>query len=195
MWILASASPRRQELLSSLMKSFEVIASHCDEIIDPSWPVQTVAENIACQKALHISNLHPRAFVLGADTIVRLDNTILGKPKDYNHAQDMLELLSDKNHIVETGVCISQGNQIIHQFTEQTEVFFKSLSLIEIQNYIDTKEPFGKAGSYAIQGQGAFLVRKINGCFNNVVGLPIFTLKEILRTEDYERNKQSQSLG
>ena len=196
-WILASASPRRQELLRVIMKDFEVIPTHVDEDIHENWPIEVIAENLAQIKgeALASQDSHSHDFIISADTVVRTQAEVLGKPSSPEDAISMLTLLSNQVHIVETGVCIFEGSQLIHKFTEQTQVEFKDLNEHEIQDYINSNEPFGKAGAYAIQGLGALFVKKINGCYNNVVGLPIFKLNEIIHRQNYERNKQSNALG
>lgn len=194
-WILASASPRRKELLQTLIHSFEIIPSHIEEVVQNHWPVNQVAQELAQLKALDISSKYPEASVIGSDTVVRLDSQIFGKPQDAQDASSMLNTLSGQVHTVETGVCVCQNGKTLHLFTESTNVSFHKISQTQIDNYILTQEPFGKAGAYAIQGQGSLFIEKINGCYNNVVGLPIFRLNQILELEDYERNRQSKAIG
>lgn len=194
-WILASASPRRKELLQTIINSFETIPSHVEEVVQDHWPVYQVAQELAKLKALDVSLKYPEARVIGSDTVVRLDSQIFGKPQDAQDASSMLNTLSGKVHTVETGVCICQNGKVLSSFTEATTVYFHKVSQTQIDNYILTQEPFGKAGAYAIQGQGSLFIEKIDGCYNNVVGLPIFRLNQTLELEDYERNRQSKAIG
>lgn len=177
------------------MTDFEVIPSHVEEIIDSNWETSEVAQELAHQKAQDVFKQHPDSQVIGSDTVVRLGATIFGKPQDEEEARTMLKQLSGHIHLVETGVCILRPQGKPQLFTEQTRVFMKNLSPEEIEDYIQTKEPFGKAGSYAIQGHGALFIQKIEGCYNNVVGLPIFRLNQYLEQDSYERNRKSNALG
>ena len=173
--ILASASPRRKELLGNVLEYFEVIPSKCEEIVPKNCDPFSVAEILAKQKATDIYNRYSDCLVIGADTCVIVDNKILGKPKDKDDARNMITLLSGKTHFVVTGCCIIKGNKT-ETFSEITEVVFHNLTSNEIEEYINTSEPYDKAGAYGIQGKGALLVKKINGDYFNVVGLPISTL-------------------
>jgi septum formation protein len=179
--ILASQSPRRKYLLEQAGLVFSVIPSNFDEnsvaMTDPETHVITLAES----KAADIARLHPESWVIGADTIVIIDNKILGKPDSRDDARKMLRHLSGRTHQVFTGYaiqCIIEN----HFFSEaiKTDVCFKILTDQEIEWYIHTKEPFDKAGAYAIQGLGTFLVRQINGSYTNVVGLPVCEVIEHL---------------
>lgn len=172
--ILASESPRRRDLLAGAGLSFTVVPSSFDEssvlLSSPPKYVQILAE---C-KAADVSNQYPDNWIIGADTIVLSDNDILGKPSSEKDAFRMLKLLSGNIHYVLTGYCIcckKRGYTFSETIT--TEVFFKDLTEKEICWYIDTKEPFGKAGAYAIQGLGSRFVKRINGSYTNVVGLPV----------------------
>lgn len=177
--ILASASPRRKELLKLIFNDFKIMPSDAEE---------TLPENIRCdQAAEYLAELKARSLkcpenslIIGCDTIVVADNKILGKPTDRNDCYDMLKLLSGRNHYVYTGVCIL-FNKDIHTFTEKTEVEFHKLSDKEINEYMDTGEPFDKAGGYGIQGKGSLLVKSIYGDYFNVVGLPVSTLNRKLK--------------
>ena len=179
--ILASKSPRRRYLLSQAGLSFDVIPSGFDERSVPfSDPAQYVC-TLSQAKAQDIAAKHPQSWVIGADTIVFMDGQVLGKPKGREAARQMLKQLSGQTHQVYTGYticCQSQGQC----FTEAicTDVTFKVLSDDEIEWYIHTDEPFDKAGAYAIQGLGTFLVRRINGSYTNVVGLPVCEVIEHL---------------
>lgn len=194
-WILASASPRRQELLKILIQDFQVIPSEIDEIISADWSIDEIALELAKLKALEVSSKQQNSLVIASDTVVRVEDQILAKPENEQHAREMLELLSGRYHVVQTAVCIAQNSEIIESCAPKTEVHFKELSSSEISTYIDSGEPFGKAGSYAIQGLGSIFIKKINGCFYNVVGLPIFNLNQILEKLNYERNRKSNALG
>jgi septum formation protein len=182
--ILASKSPRRSELLEQAGLTFSVIPSDFDEsmvaLSNPDSYVITLAES----KALDISEKHPAAWVIGADTIVLIDSIILGKPDSSEEAHDMLEHLSGKTHQVLTGYCIccKKKNRAFSE-TVKTDVRFKKLTDAEIKWYIQTGEPFDKAGAYAIQGIGTFLVKSINGSYTNVVGLPVCEVMEHLIRE------------
>lgn len=182
--ILASKSPRRNDLLEQAGLTFSIIPSDFDEssvtISDPELYVKTLAKS----KAIDISKKHPDSWVLGADTIVLIDGSILGKPGSKDEARSMLKQLSGKTHQVITGYCLccQTKNNIISE-TVKTDVRFKTLRDAEIEWYIQTGEPFDKAGAYAIQGIGAFLVESINGSYSNVVGLPVCEVMEFLIKE------------
>ena len=174
--ILASASPRRQELLKLVVPTFVTSPADIDETIPVEIPINSSAEYLAVEKAKKIALLHPYSLVIGCDTVVIVNDEILGKPKDTADAERMLLLLSGRTHTVITGVCLCL-NGIVHSFSEVTEVEFYPLSDAEISAYIATNEPFDKAGAYGIQGNGSILVHGIHGDFLNVVGLPIARLK------------------
>lgn len=178
--ILASASPRRQELLKIICNDFKTIPANIDENIPNDIPPETVAEYLAIKKAEHISNIYPNDIIIGCDTTVIIENKILGKPVDEDDCRNMLKTLSGKFHKVITGVSVCFGKEDTFSFSKTTFVKFYELSDLEITNYILTKEPFDKAGGYGIQGFGALLVKKINGDYFNVVGLPIAKLKRVL---------------
>lgn len=169
--ILASGSPRRRELLTQGNIPYEVIVSDAKEIITKNTPWEIV-EELSCIKAMAVAKDHPDKLVLGADTIVALDGEVLGKPKDEQDAYRMLSRLQGNIHQVYTGVTFIQGDRI-HSFHEKTDVEVYPMTEDEIWEYIYSKDPMDKAGSYGIQGQFAIHIRKINGDYNNVVGLPI----------------------
>jgi len=179
--ILASKSPRRKHLLEQAGLKFSIIPSDFDEssmaMSDPASYVRKLAEF----KALDISQKHPDSWVIGADTIVLIDNQILGKPGSNDEAREMLKRLSGKSHQVLTGYCIccGQKKQLFSE-TVKTVVYFKKLRLEEIDWYIETGEPLDKAGAYAIQGLGSSLVRSIEGSYTNVVGLPVCEVIDFL---------------
>jgi septum formation protein len=183
--ILASKSPRRSELLEQAGLTFSVIPSDFDESTVAVSTPESYVISLAESKALDISQKHPAAWIIGADTIVLIDRKILGKPASINEARDMLQRLSDRTHQVLTGYCIccKKKNRIFSE-TVKTDVRFKRLNDAEIKWYIQTGEPFDKAGAYAIQGMGTFLVKSINGSYTNVVGLPVCEVIEYLIKEE-----------
>lgn len=179
--ILASSSPRRKELLENLQISFRVSSSDVDESYDPHLKPQEVVMELASRKAGHVAKQNPEAYVIGSDTVVVIDEEILGKPKDRDEAFQMLSRLSGNTHSVYTGVAIAKGNEI-HQFFEKTDVVFWELTDDEIDSYLNTGEPFDKAGAYGIQGFGSILVKGIVGDYFSVVGLPISrTVRELAK--------------
>ena len=177
--ILASASPRRRELLSQAGFSFEVIESNAEEEINIREPRNLVVE-LAKRKALAVAEtVEGDALVIGADTVVVLDDQILGKPKNEAEASWMLRHLQDRTHQVYTGVATvrkEKGKQKINGFAERTDVTMFPMSMEEILAYIETGEPMDKAGAYGIQGRAAIFIKEIKGDYNNVVGLPIARL-------------------
>lgn len=180
--VLASASPRRKELLERLNIQPIIAQKSISEKINSGELPEVVVMSLAFKKALAISYSYPDDIVIGADTIVVNDGVILGKPNDEGEAYKMLKNLSSKSHKVITGISIlsqSKGIKIIDY--ESTIVKFRELSDRQIKNYIFTKEPLDKAGSYGIQGLGAVFVEKIDGCYFNVVGLPLSKLDNLLR--------------
>ncbi|MEE8540125.1 MAG: Maf family protein [Desulfobacterales bacterium] len=182
--ILASKSPRRRYLLNQAGLSFAVIPSHFDEssvsLSSPSTYVKALAEG----KAEDISHRHPQSWVIGADTVVLIDGLILGKPGSRSQARTMLKRLSGKIHKVLTGYAIyCDAKQKKYSDVVTTEVAFKKLTAKEIEWYVHTAEPFDKAGAYAVQGLGSFLVKRINGSYTNVVGLPVCEVLELLIKE------------
>ncbi|UTI41900.1 nucleoside triphosphate pyrophosphatase [Niallia sp. RD1] len=177
--ILASSSPRRKELLEELQIPFVISSSNVDESFDPSLSPEEIVIDLAERKveAIYLNNQH--SFILGADTVVCLDGVILGKPTSREDASRMLSELSGKTHSVYTGVAI-MANGICSTFYEKTDVLFWELTDEEIHDYLDTGEPFDKAGAYGIQGVGRTLVKEIKGDYFTVVGLPISrTVREL----------------
>lgn len=176
--ILASSSPRRKELLELIQLDFKIITKNTEEVLDDSLALPSRIEKVAYDKAFPVAkDLFGNGdfVVIGADTIVEVDGKVLGKPKDKEDAEQMLNLLSGRKHSVITGVALipTKNIQDAVMFHEITEVKFKKLTKEEIANYIATGESFDKAGSYAIQGIGTLMVEGIYGCYTNVVGLPI----------------------
>lgn len=180
-YILASASPRRRELLARTGLTFSVIPSGVEETASGSDPSEIVTE-LSRQKALDVWKRHADSedVVIGADTIVVYRGEILGKPADEAEAMDMLSLLADRTHQVYTGVTILQGSRI-HSFCECTEVTFYPVDRRDLQRYIETGDPLDKAGAYGIQGDFSIHVKGIRGDYSNVVGLPLGRLYQELK--------------
>ena len=180
--ILASGSPRRKEILENTNLKFSVITSDIDErIFENEEPIQLVLR-LAFEKCMSVAQNNPSDLVIGADTIVVLDNEILGKPKNEEEAFDMLSKLSNREHQVITGMSIvnlEKEKKIVDYAI--SNVKFKKLTDQDIKDYINTKECLDKAGSYGIQGYGALLVEEIKGDYFNIVGLPISKLSDILK--------------
>ena len=170
--ILASASPRRRELLTLAGIEYTVIPSECEEILPDDITPANAVEELARQKAEDVFRIHTDSMIIAADTVVALGNTILGKPKNDDDAFSMLSSLSGKIHTVYTGVCIKTAEKE-EIFSVATDVEFYELTEKEICDYIATKEPCDKAGAYGIQGKGSLLVKGIRGDYFNVVGLPL----------------------
>jgi len=182
--ILASRSPRRKYLLQKAGLRFAVVPSSFDEsTVGPAPQAETV-RMLAEAKAAEVAERYPHSWVIGADTIVAIEGRLLGKPAGEREAVRMLRQLSGRTHQVFTGysICCRSKNRRISD-TVTTEVVFKRLTEAEIHWYVQTREPFDKAGAYAIQGLGTFLVRSISGSYTNVVGLPVCEVIETLIQE------------
>jgi nucleoside triphosphate pyrophosphatase len=180
MLVLASASPRRRELLSNANISFEVHPAHINEDPLPNEVAKSYVERLAREKAEAISQQCPNNPVLGADTVVVIDNQILGKPVDPADAARMLRLLSGRTHQVITGACLAIDGQ--HTVaSETTSVTMTEISEQEIADYVCTGEPMDKAGAYAIQGIASRWIPRIEGDYSNVVGLPVARVYRMLR--------------
>lgn len=180
--ILASASPRRLELLRQIGIEPEVLPVDAAELKNGN-PADVVKQN-AVIKAQAAAQLHPEETVLAADTIVAFEGEILGKPQDENDAFRMLKMLSGSSHSVFTGIAAVEGGILKSQVIE-SKVYFFELTDNAIRGYVATGEPMDKAGAYGIQGKGAVLVKAIAGDYNNIVGLPIAALKNIMKIGDY----------
>lgn len=174
--VLASASPRRQELLHLITDKFTVFPAYIDETVPDGFSGSKVCEFLSLKKGSAVAEKFPDSLVISADTIVVADDLILGKPKDREEAFKMLSLLSGRSHKVFTGCTLCYKGKT-ETFSEETTVVFYSLSKEEIEEYIDSGDPFDKAGGYGIQTVGALLVKEIMGDYNNVVGLPVARLK------------------
>lgn len=200
--ILASASPRRKDLLEQIGVEFEICPSRGEEVITESRPDAVVLE-LSRQKAEEVAagviaynEMHPKLatpqdiLVIGADTVVAFENEILGKPKDEEDAKRMLTMLQGETHSVYTGITLvfidKNGRTGEHRFYEKTDVTMYPMDEQEIKRYIASGEPMDKAGSYGIQGRCAIHVKRINGDYNNVVGLPVARLYKELQQIGYD---------
>lgn len=179
--ILASASPRRRELLQQVGIETEVFPADFAETDSSEISAADVTLSNAKGKCLAVvAEKGDKLPVVAADTIVVIDNAVLGKPKDAAEAKKMLKTLSSRKHQVITGVAVSYLGRMLYR-SNVTEVYFRDLSEAEIDAYVLTGEPLDKAGAYGIQGKGALLVERINGCYNNVVGLPLTMLDTMFK--------------
>jgi septum formation protein len=180
--VLASASPRRKELLQKIGLKFEVDASNCAEEIDPAMKPDEIVRRISAAKAKAVASRHKDAVIIAADTIGVIGKKLLGKPHTAAEARKMLAQISGKSHKVITGFTVlDTATRKIVSGTVSTRVYIKKLNEKEIDAYVATGEPLDKAGAYGIQGLGAVIVEKIDGDYYNVVGLPLSALTEVLR--------------
>lgn len=173
--ILASASPRRRELMNIITPNFTAVSTDADETLPEGIPPLFASEFLANIKALSASKKYPDALVIGCDTTVIADGDILGKPADKEQCRAFMELLSGQTHQVVTGCSLIYGSRTA-SFSVVTDVTFRELSPQEIEDYISSDEPYDKAGGYGIQGLGSALISYIDGDFFNVVGLPVARL-------------------
>jgi septum formation protein len=180
MIILASSSPRRRELMNTAGLDFLVCPAQGEESLDPALHPADAAVEVARQKAREVAKKYPLDCVVGADTIVALDDKVLGKPRDEREAIAMLEHLSGREHTVYTGVCVIKNNAE-NCFAEATKVEFYPLTAAEIQAYVASGEPMDKAGAYGVQGLGCVLVKKIEGDYFNIMGFPIAKVVRVIR--------------
>lgn len=171
--ILASGSPRRSELLAAAGIRFDVVVSPAEEIHDASMPLDVLCERNAELKAEAVAVDHPQAIVIGADTLVWIDDTPLGKPKSPAEARDMLRRLSGRANTVCTGVCLIRPGGVRERFHVLSEVEFRVLNEAAISEYLALVDTMDKAGGYAIQEHGDRIIREIRGSYSNVVGLPV----------------------
>ena len=184
-FILASASPRRAELLRQLKLDFKVVPSDALEVFDDNLSPLELCQLNAHRKARAVAKKDPDALVMGADTLVFLDHQIFGKPKDAAEAKKMLLQLQGQTHQVVTGVCLIHLRKHRERiFAVSTDVVFRVLNAAQIDEYLATINPLDKAGAYAIQENGEMIVSEISGSFSNVVGLPIEKVQEELATWD-----------
>ncbi len=186
--ILGSASPRRKEILRKIDLVFDIVPSAVDENYENGLKPPQMAEYWAVEKARNVSFLHPAKTIIGADTIVVLDNTILGKPVDSDDAKRMLNYLSGKIHNVYTGVALRcDAHGAAESFVATTEVTFYKLEATAIDKYVDSGDPMDKAGAYGIQDASACFVKKIDGCYNNVVGFPLAQFVQFITRESFKQ--------
>ncbi len=178
--ILASQSPRRRELLSLITSDFRIIPAKGEEVLPEKISPENAVLALSEQKAKEIYAGYKGEIIIAADTIVAIDGKILGKPKDEADAFEMLKTLSGRVHEVFTGVCVIFPNGEKEHFFDETKVEFYPLSDKEISDYIKTGEPMDKAGAYGIQEQGALLVKRIDGDYYNVMGLPVAKLFRVI---------------
>lgn len=186
--ILASQSPRRIEMLKKYVNDLIIYTPDTEEVVNELDLPETTVIKIALEKALKVaSSCEHKGIIIAADTVVYMDK-IMGKPKDYNEGYEMLKSLSGKLHSVFTGICIidNEDNKKVVDF-EETFVEFNELSDDFIRRYLETGEYKDKAGAYGIQGYGELLVKKVNGCYNNVKGLPLTKLNNLL-TKHFSHN-------
>jgi septum formation protein len=180
---LASQSPRRQELLEQLSINYTILAADVDETVHSGETADHYVSRLARQKALASWHSEQRVLdipVLGADTAILLDDSILGKPTDREDALRMLGAMSNRAHTVLTAICVCQDDKIV-QMTSETLVYFRKINTIEAEAYWESGEPADKAGAYAIQGLGAVFVQRIEGSYSGVMGLPLFETVEALK--------------
>jgi septum formation protein len=182
--ILASASPRRKQLMEMLGLDFKILTPAIDEQFSNLLSIDENIKNITQKKVFSVIDKHTLldALIIAADTVVVLDGTVLTKPKDYADAFNILQKLSSQTHQVHTGIYVfdTLSSEAIYK-SEKTKVTFKNINAVEIDAYIKTNEPFDKAGAYGIQGLGSVFIKRIEGCFYNVVGLPVSLLYDILK--------------
>ena len=180
MLVLASASPRRRELLRWLVAEYELETAQVDESPLPAEPAPSLVARLARAKADAVRARRPGAWILAADTIVELDGDILGKPADARDAVAMLGRLSGREHRVFTGFTLLAPGGEHRSGTVESRVLFRPLDALRIEGYVATGEPLDKAGAYAIQGRGAGLVARVDGSFTNVIGLPLAEVGAVL---------------
>ena len=177
--ILASQSPRRIELLKTVIKNFRIVPSKIDEVCDINLSPEENAVLLGRGKATWVAKHHPHNLVIGADTMVVLKTKIIGKPTDAENARQILRQLSGQEHKVITGVAVVHSK--IFSAASISHVRIKTLTPNEINSYVESGEPMDKAGAYAIQGEGSFLVESYSGSYSNIIGLPMDLLKDLLQ--------------
>ncbi len=183
--VLASKSPRRQELMNFVDSCFEIDVSGFDESKVTQTSPSELAMILAQEKAKEVFARRPKDIVIGCDTVVELEGNPLGKPKNETQAAEMINALQNKAHKVHTGVSICQPGQMlvpVCSFVETTTVYFGKISQKEINDYVKTSEPYDKAGGYGVQGWAARYIYRIEGCYYNVMGLPVASLYHHLAT-------------
>ena len=181
-FILASASPRRIELLSLLGLRFEIMPSHVDETFMQGETPREHVLRLSGEKAEKAAAAHPNAWVMGADTIVIINGEVLGKPRSPDEAKEMLGKLSGRVHTVFTGFSVTKkSHSILVRDTVESSVRFREIPDDEMAWYVESEEPYDKAGGYAVQGMGAFFIKEIHGSYTNVMGLPLCEVVDVLK--------------
>lgn len=181
-FILASASPRRNDLLKQLGLEFDVIPSEIEEIVQNGETPAEHVRRLATAKAGELADRYPEAWVIGADTIVVINGAFLGKPSTESEARTMLGLLSGCQHQVYTGIAVRRKSAGVNlSEVVASEVIFKDITPEEMDWYVKTAEPYDKAGGYALQGGGAFFIKEIHGSYTNVIGLPLCEAVSLLK--------------
>jgi septum formation protein len=193
--ILASKSPRREQLLSQLGLIFEVIPAELDEVLQPGEEPGAHAERLAREKALAVAGGRPEAIVIGADTVVVIDDAVLGKPRDFDDAVHMLLRLQGREHTVASGIAVAYDGGRVISTVERVRVRFRAFDGAFARAYVATGEPLDKAGAYGIQGYGAALVEGIEGDYFAVMGLPVARLLSLLQTLGLHYDFQGLSLS
>lgn len=189
--VLASQSPRRKELLARMgVEEFEICPSAEEELAPAGLTPDRLVEHLSAEKARQVAGrFDPEDVIIAADTVVAVDDRVLGKPRSREEAVEMLTTLSGRSHAVYTGVTVCRGDAVCTEH-ECTRVTFRPLTAEEIEAYVNTKEPMDKAGSYGIQGLGCLLVQGIEGDYYNVMGLPVCRLGQMLRRVGFDVWKQ-----
>lgn len=180
MFILASASPRRKELLKRIIDNFTIITSNVDEAYPDTMNKMDVAEFLATKKAMSVYKNNKDDIVIGSDTVIVFNNKIYGKPINKDDAKNMLKTFSNNTHYVITGVCVASQKRTL-SFSSISKVTFYNLSDDEIDEYLSDDEYKDKAGSYAIQGKASLFIKNIDGDYNSIMGLPIAELNRIIK--------------
>jgi septum formation protein len=188
--VLASQSPRREQLLKMLGLQFEVSPADVDETYRKGENAKAHAERLAREKAMKVSSRRPDALVIGSDTVVVLDRRVLGKPRDPDEAIEMLMRLQGRTHRVETGIAVATPDQLVLSGVESVRVHFRAFDRGLAEEYVATQEPLDKAGAYGIQGFGAAIVERIEGDFFAVMGLPVARMLALLRAAGWRYNFQ-----
>ena len=186
--VLASQSPRRAQLLTMLGLTFDVVPADVDETQEPGEAPTVHAERLAREKALAVAARRAEALVIGSDTVVVVDDQVLGKPRDDEHAVRMLLALQGRDHTVATGVAIAHGGTEVVSAVELVTVRFRIFDEATARAYVATREPMDKAGAYGIQGYGATIVERVDGDFFAVMGLPLVCLTTLLEDIGYRYN-------
>ena len=182
--LLASTSPRRQELLKLLGLEFRIVPPTCEETLSPHLSPSEQTRQLARNKAQSVANEHPEDLVLGSDTVIEIEGKLLGKPENMQEAETMLRHLRGRCHQVHTGVAIiQQATHVSIDFVETAQVWIKSFDEHTLKSYLATEESLGKAGAYSIQGEGAQLIEKIEGNYPTIVGLPLWRTAKALEQQ------------